>query len=168
MPNRKTHRRAGRIAGAVYAAHRAKGQSVVNCAVEAAGGVFGGDLGATLADVLEPGISSWHRGTAHSCATGAAILSLGDFIREIETFCRQQAEQKAEKRRTLQAIPDPTQANQFVPVPNGAITQFFLTVAEVFWRILAGFANGLAAGYLSHLILDAGTPRSVPLLTNNF
>lgn len=42
------------------------------------------------------------------------------------------------------------------------------TICEFFWRAAAGFGNGLAAGYLSHLVLDAGTPRSIPLLTNGF
>jgi len=39
---------------------------------------------------------------------------------------------------------------------------------ELFWRLAAGFANGLAAGYVSHLALDAGTPRSIPLLVGGF
>jgi len=168
MANRKTHKRVGRIAGGVYAAHRAKGQSAVNCAAEEVGGVFGGDVGAKIADVVEPGISSWHRGPAHSCATAAAILSLGDTLAKIEAFCRQQAEQKAAARMTLQMIPDLAQPKLLVPAPNTGLAQIFLTIAEFFWRILAGFANGMAAGYLSHLVLDAGTPRSIPLLTNGF
>jgi hypothetical protein len=60
MADRKTHRRAGRISGAVYAAHRAKGQSGGNLVIEAAGGALGGDVGALVADFLEPGTSSWH------------------------------------------------------------------------------------------------------------
>jgi membrane-bound metal-dependent hydrolase YbcI (DUF457 family) len=38
----------------------------------------------------------------------------------------------------------------------------------MFWRFAAGFANGLAAGYVSHLALDAATPRSLPLLVSGF
>ncbi len=53
MPEMKTHRRAGRVAGGVYAAHKAKDQCLVNYAVETAGGVFGGDIGSRLADVFE-------------------------------------------------------------------------------------------------------------------
>jgi hypothetical protein len=168
MANRRTHRRAGRIAGGVYAAHRAKEQRLVHCVAETVGGALGGEFGAILADVVEPGISSWHRGPAHSCAAGMGILSLGDTLTRIEMFCRQQAEQTARKRATLQMIPDLTQPNLFVPAPNSALTQFFLAIAELFWRVSAGFANGIAAGYLSHLVLDAGTPRSIPLLTNGF
>lgn len=168
MANRRTHRRVGRVAGAVYATHRAKEQSLVHCAVEAVGGLFGGEFAAILADVVEPGTSPWHRGPAHSCTTGIGILSLGDTLAQIEAFCRRQAEQNAERRRTLQMKADLTQTNLFVPASDGMLTQFFLTIAELLWRVVAGFANGMAAGYLSHLVLDAGTPRSIPLLTNGF
>jgi hypothetical protein len=119
-------------------------------------------------DFLEPGISSWHRGTAHSCAAGAAILSLGEVLAGVETYCRQQAERKAEERKTLQTTPDPEQPNLFIAAPNSSLTQLWLSICELFWRALAGFANGLAAGYISHLVLDAGTARSIPLLTNSF
>ena len=167
MPNRRIHRRAGRIAGAVYAGHRAKGQPVLHLAVETVAGLHGGELGALLADVLEPGRSSWHRGIAHSCAAGVGILSLGDTLVRIETFCRQRAEQKATERRTLDMIPA-GEPNAFVPAPNNPLTQLFLLIGEFFWRAAAGFLNGMAAGYLSHLALDAGTPRSIPLLLNGF
>lgn len=166
MANRRTHRRVGRISGAVYAAHRAKGQTVGQCITESIGGAVGGDVGSLLADWLEPGISSWHRGTAHSCAAGMGILSLGEVLAGAETYCRQQAERKVAELRTLQMTPDPAQPNVFIPVPNSSLTQLWLTICELVWRTLAGFANGLAAGYLSHLVLDAGTPRSIPLLTN--
>ena len=166
MPDRRTHRRAGRISGGVYAFQRARKQSVGQCATETIGGIAGGEIGALVADWLEPGISSWHRGTAHSCAAGVGILSLGEVLAGAETYCRQQAERKAEELRTLQMIPDPAQPSVFVPAPYSSLTQLWLTICELFWRALAGFANGVAAGYLSHLVLDAGTPRSIPLLTN--
>jgi hypothetical protein len=168
MANRRTHRRVGRIAGAVYAANRAKSQTVGQCITESVGGVLGGDIGALVADWLEPATSSWHRGTAHSCAAGGVVLSLGEVLAGVETYCRQQAERKAQELRTLQMTPDPAQPNVFVPAPNSSLSQIWLTICALFWRSLAGFANGLAAGYISHLVLDAGTPRSIPLLTNGF
>jgi hypothetical protein len=169
MPNRRAHGKAGRKAGAVFAAYRAKDQSVANFAIETVSGRFGGQVGALAADVIEPAISSCHRGPAHSCVAGVAILSLlGDALPQIETYCRQQADQKAEQLRTVPMKPDLMQLNIFVPAPNSALTQLFLALAELFWRALAGFVNGMAAGYLSHLLLDAGTPRSIPLLTSDF
>ena len=157
-----------RRSGSDYTATRAKSQTVGQCITESIGGTMGGDIGALVADWLEPGTSSWHRSIAHSCAAGMGILSLGEVLAEAETYCRQQAERKAEESRTLQMMPDLAQPNMFVPAPNSSLMQLWLTVCELFWRALAGFANGLAAGYLSHLVLDAGTPRSIPLLTNGF
>jgi hypothetical protein len=41
-------------------------------------------------------------------------------------------------------------------------------LAELFWRLLAGFAAGFIGGYISHLTLDALTPRGLPLLSRQF
>ncbi len=46
-----------------------------------------------------------------------------------------------------------------------ALASFFSKLVELFWWFLAGVLNGLAAGYLSHLALDAMTPGSIPVLT---
>src|SRR5437762_12605759 len=138
MANRKTHRRAGRISGAVYAAHRANGQSTGNFLIETAAGAFGGDVGALAADWLEPATSSWHRGTAHSCAAGSVILGLGGVLENMETYCRQQADLKAAERMTLQAIQDPAQPDVFVSAPNSLPTQLWLTICELFWLVGAG------------------------------
>jgi hypothetical protein len=128
---------------------------------------LGGDVGALVSGFLNPGISSRHRGTAHSCAAGGVVLSLGELLGGSGTFCRQQGEQKAEERKTLQTLPDPQQPNLSIAAPNSFLAQLWLSICEIFWWAVAG-ANGLAAGYMSHLVLDAGTPRSIPLLTNGF
>src|SRR5208282_4514631 len=101
MANRRTHRKVGRVTGAVYAAHRAKDQKVGHFITESIGGVIGGDMGAIAADWLEPAVSSWHRGTAHSWAAGGIVLSLGDTLARAEIFCRGQAERKAMQRSAL-------------------------------------------------------------------
>jgi hypothetical protein len=168
MANRTTHRRVGRAAGAVYAAHRAKDQKVGHFITESIGGVIGGDIGALAADWLEPAVSSWHRGTAHSCAAGGAVLSLGDILAQAEVFCRAEAERKAIQRSALEMVPHPTLPNVFVPAPGSVLTNLWLLACELFWRAVAGLTNGLAAGYISHLVLDAGTPRSIPLLVKGF
>jgi hypothetical protein len=132
MANRKTHRRAGRISGAVYAAHRAKSQSAGKFLVETAAGALGGDVGVLAADWLEPATSSWHRGTAHSCAAGSVILSLGEVLADVEMYCRQQADLKAGERIILQATQDPAQPNLFVAAPNSSLSQLWLTYANFF------------------------------------
>jgi len=45
---------------------------------------------------------------------------------------------------------------------------FWAGLAELFWRLLAGFLNGLSAGYASHLLLDAMTPRGIPVVAGRF
>lgn len=117
----------------------------------------------TLPDVLEPALSSWHRNVAHSCTAGAAIVYSKDALLQFEKFCREQADLCALQHKTLQMRPDPWQPNVFVPAPADPFMLLSLKIAEMFWRFLAGFANGLAAGYISHLALDAVTPRSIPL-----
>jgi hypothetical protein len=37
-------------------------------------------------------------------------------------------------------------------------------IAIIFWRLLVPFMRGIAAGYLSHLALDAATPRGIPFV----
>ena len=88
---------------------------------------------------------------------------------QAEIYCRGQAEHKAAQRSALQMVPDLTMPDVFVPAPPASVlTNMWLLACELFWRALAGFVNGLAAGYISHLVLDAGTPRSIPLLANGF
>jgi hypothetical protein len=45
-----------------------------------------------------------------------------------------------------------------------AASQLLYTLDELAWRVLAGVPAGIVGGYLSHLALDAGTPRRIPLL----
>ena len=168
MANRETHRKLGCVTGAVYAAHRAKDQKVGHLITESIGGIAGGDIGALIADWIEPATSSWHRETAHSCAAGGLVLSLAVFFAGFEAACREQAERKAKERRALEMTPDPMNSTLFAVAPASPFEQIWLTICEAFWRLFAGFANGLRAGYISHLVLDAGTPRSIPLLTKGF
>ena len=43
------------------------------------------------------------------------------------------------------------------------LQQAWAEICEFVWILMAGFLNGLAAGYVSHLVLDAMTPRGIPL-----
>ncbi len=161
MPDEKTHKYVGLGAGAAYAWYRAKEQSTPNLLIEAAGGAVGGYFGGALPDILEPALSSWHRDVGHSWIAGGAIIASKDALRALERACRENAEK-------CRAIPMEPQGDIFVPVPIGSFSQLPLSLAELFWRFLAGLLNGLAAGYVSHLALDATTPRSIPLLTTGF
>jgi hypothetical protein len=163
MSDRTTHKLAGVGSGTVFAACRAKGQSFENFLAEVAGGAIGGYFGGILPDVLEPAISSWHRSVAHSyVSAGTIFVSAGAVLSTWETACRT----KAENWKALQMIPGPN--GTFVVAPSDPIQRLLLSVAELFWRLAAGFLNGFTAGYISHLALDAVTPRSIPLLASGF
>jgi len=161
MPGRRTHQLVGTATGTVYAAYRAGTQNPRDRLLETAGGAVGGYLGSTFADYLEPAISSWHRGPAHSGGTGAMVLLLVDQLFKWEAFCREKAKECA----AIPMVPaiNP-QGTVFVPAQLSPLVQLFNTIAELFWRFLAGVPNGFATSYLSHLALDAATPRCIPLL----
>lgn len=159
MADGLTHKLAGTGSGLILAAYRAKDQSPGDWIVEVAGGALGGYVGGILPDILEPAISSWHRGTAHSYVSGATLTTcVYRTLSDWETACRRQAQ----NYRAIRMIRTPGGA--FVAAPADPLHQLFSTAAELFWRLLAGFLSGLVAGYVSHLALDAATPRSIPLI----
>lgn len=161
MPDSRTHKYIGVGAGAAFAFYRAKHLSAQKWLPEVVGGAVGGHIGGVLPDVFEPAISSWHRDVAHSCAIGGAIIGCKNGLSALEAACREKAEKSG-------AIPMVPQGAGFVPVPADPLAQLLSGIGELFWRFLAGFLNGLAVGYVSHLALDAATPRSIPLLTTGF
>lgn len=84
-----------------------------------------------------------------------------DKLLEWEAYCRKQAEQYS----AIPMVPEATPAGiVFVPARLTPLTQLLRVIAELFWTFLAGVPAGFAASYLSHLALDAATPRSIPLL----
>jgi hypothetical protein len=161
MPDRRTHQLVGIATSTACAAYRARNQNPRHQLPEIAGGAVGGYLGSTFADYLEPAISSWHRGSAHSAGTGAMVFWLVDQLTEWETFCRRRAEECAAIPMVAVLTP---QGIVFVPAQLSRLEQLFRNMAELFWRFLAGVPTGFATSYLSHLTLDAATPRSIPLL----
>ena len=161
MPGRRTHQLVGTATGTLCAAYRATNQNPRNQLLETAGGAVGGYLGSTFADYLEPAISSWHRGPAHSGGTGVMILFSIEQLAKWEAFCRQ----KADRYASIPLVPATDhQGTVFVPAQLSPLEQLLRALAELFWRFLAGVPSGFATSYLSHLALDAATPRSIPLL----
>lgn len=157
MADGKTHRLVGAGTGAVFAGFRANEQKAHQWWAEVAGGALGGYVGGLLPDVIEPAISSWHRDVAHSWTVGGGIVAMGNALAAFEAACRENAEK-------CLAIPMEPQGDVFAFVPTDPISRLLLSLFELMWRLAPGFANGLAAGYISHLALDAATPRSIPLL----
>jgi hypothetical protein len=98
-------------------------------------------------------------------AVATAVVSSGNLLTQWEEFCLKKAEQCKARPTTL--LRD-TQGALFVSGPPNPLSQLLSTFGEIFWEFLAGFLNGLMAGYTSHLALDALTPRSIPLLGRGF
>jgi hypothetical protein len=163
MPGLKTHRRVGAIAGAADAFYQAKDKPSANVLFESIGGALGGYVGGSLPDVFEPAVSSWHRDVGHSIVVaGGGVLYARQLLAGWAQQCRNNA-----IRQTVPTMSFPG-SDAFVPIPLSPLTQLGMTLARLFWSLLAGFLNGLSAGYASHLVLDAGTPRGIPLLTGSF
>jgi membrane-bound metal-dependent hydrolase YbcI (DUF457 family) len=130
------------------ALYQARDEQPLNRVLEIIGGALGGSLGARLPDYLEPATSSWHRGPAHSwVAIGISTRSMRE-MRKCSHYCRQRAAYYLALRS----------AN------CSSILALLYALIEAFWRAASGFLSGLAAGYISHLALDAFTPRGIPLL----
>lgn len=145
MPNFAEHARAGAVVGLVAAAYSARNAPTEQQIVESVGGLIGGYLGGILPDVLEPANSPHHRQLAHSVVTATAF-SLGRYA-EWQAACRSRAGEAAQ--RLAACAPGS-------PERSRAERDVFL------FRLLAGFLVGVAAGYVSHLALDARTPRGIP------
>ena len=160
MPGKRTHQLVGAGAGVTFAAFEAKNQPDQYFWVEAIGGFLGGYVAGTLPDVLEPAICSWHRGVFHSATADSAVLYAHTILAQWAQMCRQNGDQCS----MVPQIQD-VRTGAWFPLTQPPLQQICAILGGLLWRVLAGFLNGLAAGYVSHLALDATTPRGIPLLT---
>jgi hypothetical protein len=160
MPGKIVHQCIGAGAGGVRAGFHAKDQQGAHYWIEVIGGILGGYTTSMLPDKLEPAISSWHRGPFHSAVVGGVVISLSEKLSEWGAVCRQ----KADAQRNVPQVEN-LQTGEWLPLPRTPVNEFIAQVAELFWRLLAGFLNGLSAGYVSHLVLDGVVgSRGIPLL----
>ncbi len=150
MPNKQTHVRVGTLTGYGFAAYRAREQEPLNMLLEAIGGGIGGYIGGRLPDIIEPASWPGHRQLAHSAVTGVGI-GIGGYklLEQWEEWCRSEAERyrREKEQRTLSGL-----------------EEFLYILTDIVLHIAAGALNGLVAGYLSHLALDASTKKRIPLL----
>jgi hypothetical protein len=149
MPNRSVHSQVGAAAGGGYALYLSYGQPAWHVIAETAGGIVGGIAGGVVPDCIDAPSSPWHRAEAHSVAiTGFAGRLVSQQLPSWQASLRTQADHYAAMRAQS-------------PLP---LQQFFLWFAECACRFLAGAIAGVLAGYTSHLVLDAFTPSSLPLV----
>lgn len=153
MPNFKTHLVAGvgsAAAVAVVTIEDVPGDMRLFYSV---GLAAGGALGGTLPDKLEPALHPHHRQVFHSLTVLAGLghqaLASGSYM--------------ANGVRSWQEEAARLRAARCVSIPHSSEWQ------RLFWRealyyAVIGFVRGGLAGYCTHLVLDASTSFSLPLL----
>ena len=154
MPNAKIHRPVGMAVGAVTACAMApRGADPICRMIEGLGGLLGGYIGAALPDKFDPATCPNHRGVAHSVMTAIAggRVSVTSLSAWQDRFRRDAA--------VFQTLAE---------AQEDGLKRFGYVLLSCLALAIAGALAGLAAGYASHLLLDAGTPRSLPLLVKGF
>jgi len=153
MPNATTHRAHSTVAGAAVGLYLARDQAPDGALARLLVAVVAAQFGGALPDILEPGLHSWHRQTAHSLAAGGGLTWLGlaptGGLREKLGQWDLSARQLRGRRLAL----PPEHADR----PK-------LWLQELAYHALIAGSYGLAVGYVTHLAADAGTPRGLPLL----
>ena len=149
MPGRRVHTVVGAMTGGTVAALRARELGGAEFLAEMIGGVIGGGIGGRFPDWLEPASTPNHRGACHGAVAGGLIATVGlARFSEYQADCRQRAADAT--RRAASHLPG-------CPVRQRAEWE------AMAWRFGAGLLMGVAVGYLSHLALDATTPKGLPL-----
>jgi hypothetical protein len=150
MPNRPIHIATSAPVGAAYAFHKANNQDGLAKITESIGGAVGGFWGGVLPDVIDPPYHPGHRSIGHGflpVIAGATVWN--QQLDGWQTQCRQLADEHAFRRSRST---DP-------------LIAAWHALAEWALRLLSGFVAGFGAGYLTHVALDFGTPRCLPLIS---
>lgn len=151
MPNRAVHDVAGTASGALFAVLRAGNQSNPQIFLESLGGCIGGFAASRLPDIIDPPICPNHRDVGHSIVVvGGVYVAVWKGLNNTQQALRAHAEQLATRRETSNSMSD--------------FKKFLSQCVEAICYILAGVISGAIAGYVSHLALDAGSARGLPLL----
>ena len=142
---------AGPVGGiaAGIAACTCPGVSPLQIICESAGGYAAARFTGTLPDVIDPANRWFHRDVGHAILpVSTALAGYASRALAVQQWCREQA-RAAEI--SLAATSTPLEA----------CGQVFWAV---FWYMAAGTVIGAPVGYAVHVLQDAGTPQSVPLL----
>jgi hypothetical protein len=147
VPNRATHEIVGAGCGAAFTLLRVGDASTPHAFAEVLGGAVGGWVGGLLPDVFEPATTPNHRKLAHSVVAGGTLTLAR--LAEWQAACRTEA-------RSCGA--------HALEMALGSNARRRAEWDALAWRFLAGILTGIVAGYASHLMLDAGTAKGLPLL----
>ena len=146
MPNRRTHCFVGGAAGlavGLMSDHRSLAES--EQVARAIGALIGGVAGGAMPDILEPADNPNHRAFAHSVLVGGGLAALG-----IKLSGNLRGAARLEN----------------VPLVHGLPTN--AAGCAMILHFLSGVILGMAVGYASHIVLDALTPKGVPLAVRGF
>ena len=144
MPNRKTHVWSSLGVSLVLGMINQRVQKAHDRPPFLLGATAGGAVGGMMPDVLEPATSPCHRKVCHAIlpAFAVAIWAAKGWAAMLNALVAWAEE-----------APDPRDAG---------VNQTSFVRAGRF--LVVGFAFGLAPGYGTHLVLDACTPKGLPLL----
>jgi hypothetical protein len=153
MGNYEQHKRLSGTVGGISALVCARDQPPLLMLAEVCGGWVAGQYVGTWADVAEPATSSHHRNVCHALAPSAyGAMLVFQQVGPIQTALRSQAQ-----TCFMLAATTSDGFDRCVNVAMG-----------LFLHVLAGTVPAIPAGYLSHIALDASSPRSVPVLFRGF
>ncbi len=148
MPGRNFHGTAGFAVGSITAFNRASHLAPEKQALEALGGGLGGYGGGRLPDWLEPARHPGHRDFFHSHFSGLLLTVGTTGLDSWQDWWRQEA----------------FRFESLAEASKDSWNRFGYTVMAFLCWIASGFLPGLVVGYMSHLALDAFTPRSLPVV----
>lgn len=149
MPNRRTHIAIAFPVGAIAAGYKANCLNGLPFLWEVVGGGLGAAAGGIWPDVIDPPTDPNHRCAGHALvpAVTAGRVALG-WVDVWQNSLRQEAD----RIRQLQLL------------AGDPLLRLVYGAWEIAIRLLAGALVGFMAGWGSHLVLDFGTARSIPLL----
>ena len=135
--------------GAAVALALAEDHRPLAAGLEALGGALAGDLGGQLPDEFDPPLHGYHRSLGHGvvpCLTAGRAMAA-----KVTVWQRSiRSEGALNEQRWRLGVTENERLDGFVRM--------------IVCRLLVGALPGLIAGYASHLVLDLGTPRRLPLI----
>jgi membrane-bound metal-dependent hydrolase YbcI (DUF457 family) len=144
--NRRTHSRAGIVAGiGTYGLHKYVHQQPWEL-VQVAGAGIGGAVGGIVPDMLEPATNPHHRELFHSVAAGSIAILAGKDSRSMLMWLQEES----------------NRLNLLIPYTVDFWGKLWLQIKKLVLDLLIGFILGFCGGYLSHVFLDSMTPNSIP------
>jgi len=149
MPNGPVHALTSTPAGAAYSFYKSINESGLARFFESTGGAIGGYIGGVLPDWIDPPLHPGHRSLAHGLAP--VVTGVGSWYRSLDDWQKHQR-QIADQHAYCRAM-----SMDFDSTAWHAVAEWVL-------RVLSGFLAGIGAGYITHVALDFGTPRCLPLV----